>query len=135
MAYHPTNVSLGQRLRVWMRGLPGGRHFPWQYLLVGSVEVADEIPDELAARTAVLVQPDSYPTWLAFDCPRHPNERIMLNLSMRRRPYWKILEDTRLSVFPSIDAQHSGTRCHFWLKRGRPQWAIEDRMNEMDIFK
>lgn len=46
----------------------------------------------------------------------------MLNLSTRRRPFWKVTDYRRLSIYPSIDAHHLAYRCHFWMKRGRPRW-------------
>ncbi|MGW1341372.1 DUF6527 family protein [Kribbella sp. NPDC002412] len=103
---------------------------PWRYIIVGVVDAADEIPLELAARTAVLVQSANRPTWIAFDCPRHRDQRIMLNLSTRRRPYWTIHDRATLTLRPSIDATHNGSRCHFWLRRGHLRWAKLIRLNK-----
>ena len=103
---------------------------PWPYTVVGTVDAADEIPLDLAARTAVLVQPADHPTWIAFDCPRHRNQRIMLNLSTGRRPYWTIHDRVRLTLHPSIEATHNGSRCHFWLRRGHLKWAKLIRLND-----
>jgi hypothetical protein len=130
MGYHPTSTDVGHRLGLWLRQLPGSRLLPWRYLIVGTVEAADDIPDELAARTAVVVQSVGRPTWIALDCPRHGSERILLNLSIRRRPYWTIQEESRLTLTPSIDAFHLGSRCHFWIRRGHLKWAKMVRSNE-----
>jgi hypothetical protein len=130
VAYHSISLTVGQRLGLWLRQLPGSRLLPWRYLIVGTVQAADEVPDELAACTAVVVQSAGRLTWIAFDCPRHGNERIMLNLSTRRRPYWIIQEESKLTLYPSIDAVHVGSRCHFWIRRGHLKWAKAVRSNE-----
>jgi uncharacterized protein DUF6527 len=123
--YHSTSTSFVNQLALWFRRLPGSRHLPWPYIVVGYADAADEIPEQLAARIAVTVQAGDRYTWIAFDCPRHPNERIMLNLSTKRRPYWKISDEQKMTLHPSVDAFHSGGRCHFWIRHGRLKWAEE----------
>jgi hypothetical protein len=125
VSYYPFPTSIKQQVGLWLRGLPGSRHLPWPYVLVGFTDAADEIPDRIAARTAVVVQSGDRRTWIAFDCPRHRGERIMLNLSTSRRPCWRINEEPKLTLYPSIDAFHSEDRCHFWIKRGRLRWVKE----------
>jgi hypothetical protein len=49
----------------------------------------------------------------------------MLNLSTRRRPYWRIDQEPRVTLHPSVDALHSGGRCHFWMRHGQPNWVKE----------
>jgi hypothetical protein len=123
MSYRTAEMTLLRRFSLWLRKLPGGRRLPWRYLLVGEADAADEIPRRLRHRTAVLVRPGLRQTWLIFDCPRHCSERIMLNLSRRRRPYWTIEDLSRLTVYPSVDASHGSDRCHFWLKNGWIKWV------------
>jgi hypothetical protein len=126
VAYYSVRTTPWQRLGNFFRGLPGSRALPWRYVVGGVSDAADEVPDKLVLRTAVIVQSGDRQTWLVFDCPRHLGERIMLNLSTRRRPSWKIGAESVLSVYPSVDAAHAGARCHFWLRRGRIDWAKED---------
>ncbi|MEU0879531.1 DUF6527 family protein [Lentzea sp. NPDC005914] len=125
MSYHSTRTSFIDRLMLRLRKLPGSRHLPWPYIVAGHADAADEIPEKLVARTAVTVQSGDRHTWVAFDCPRHPNERIMLNLSTSRRPCWRINSEQPFTLYPSVDATHSGGRCHFWVRRGRLKWAAE----------
>jgi hypothetical protein len=110
-------------IRIWLRRLPGSRFWPWRYILIGSVQAADEVPVILPARTAVVVLAGERQTWLAFDCPKHHHERILLNLSAARRPRWSLETRNPLTIFPSIDADHKEGRCHFWIKRGKVKWG------------
>ena len=123
----------GWRFEMWLRTLPGSRLLPWPYLVVGTVAAADEVPDRLSPRTAIVVQPNGRATWLVFDCPHHTDQRIMLNLSTRRRPYWTIGEGSKLTVYPSIDAFHAAGRCHFWMRRGRVRWAKKIKLQERNV--
>ena len=126
MSYRSITSGLGPRLGIFFRRLPGAHLLPWRFLISGAADAADEVPDKIAPRSAVLVRSGDRLTWLVFDCPRHRNERVMLNLSARRRPSWKILDESNLTVYPSVDALHAGGRCHFWVKRGRVKWVKED---------
>ena len=130
MAYRPSSVTAGHKLGLWLRRLPGSRFIPWRYIVVGAVDAADEVPDVLAPRTAIVVKATDRATWVAFNCPRHSHEKILLNLSNRRRPFWTIEAEHMLTLRPSIDAHHGGTRCHFWISRGRIKWAKVVRSND-----
>lgn len=125
MSYNSTPISFWQRVGLWIRRLPGCRYLPWPYVIVGVTDAADEIPDKIPPRTVVVVQAGYRRTWVAFDCPKHRSERIMLNLSTRRRPYWRIDQEPRLTLHPSVDAVHVGDRCHFWMRHGQPNWVKE----------
>jgi hypothetical protein len=104
----------------WWQWLP----VPWRrWRIVLCVEAGDEVPEQLPSRGAVLVAPDGRPTWLAFDCPCGTGHRIMLNLSESRRPRWTLSDHTPLTLSPSIDDVGVGRRCHFFLQRGKIQWA------------
>lgn len=119
----------------WLRCLPGSRLLPWRLRLIDQVGAADDVPDVLRAKTAVLVTSREQPSWLAFDCPRHPQERILLNLAHVRHPRWSLdsgTGDNRITLYPSVDAFHAGARCHFWLRSGRVHWVADeaDRIGE-----
>lgn len=114
-----TTTSLARLLRT----LPGIRTLPWRYRILGVVEAADELPVTLPPRSATLVGGSGKAAWVAFDCPKHRTERILLNLSPSRRPRWTVLDQQLLTVTPSIDALHCGSRCHFWIRRGKLTWV------------
>ncbi|MFC4859458.1 DUF6527 family protein [Actinophytocola glycyrrhizae] len=125
VSYDSTITSVWQHLGLAVRRLPGSRYLPWSYIVAGTAEAADEIPRKLIPRTVVVVRVGDRRTWIAFDCPRHHNERVMLNLSTRRRPCWRIEQEPKLTLYPSVDAYHSGQRCHFWVRQGKPKWVEE----------
>ena len=115
-----------RRFHQLLRTLPGARLLPWRFRIIGVVEAADELPATLLPRSAILVGNLGQATWVAFACPRHNNEQILLNLSPARTPRWKIADHQLLTATPSIDAFHGGTRCHFWIRQGRLAW-VPDR--------
>jgi hypothetical protein len=122
-----TITSSVRGVSVWLRSLPGAKLWPWRYLVIISVQAADEVPAKLPARTAVVVTSKGRPSWIAFDCPRHRRERLLINLSSARRPRWSLQTDTLLTLSPSIDAVHHGERCHFWIRRGKVVWQGDNK--------
>ena len=52
---------------------------PWR--IIGEVESADDIPNQLPKRGAVLVVSGKRQKWIAFDCPCDSSHRILLNLT------------------------------------------------------
>jgi len=101
---------------------------PWKrWRVVGVVESADEVPDSLAANTAILVGSPANPKWLAFDCPCRTGHRILLNLDSNRYPSWTLLNLSKLTVRPSVDYRDSYRRCHYIVANGRIHWAKEVR--------
>jgi Family of unknown function (DUF6527) len=97
---------------------------PWRRWRIGlTVEAADEVPDELPPRVAVLVGSLEKPKWLAFDCPCREGHRIMVNLDAHNRPYWRATGKERLSLWPSIDAWRGKKRCHYVVKDGKIFWT------------
>jgi hypothetical protein len=92
---------------------------------VGAVESADEVPDRLPRRAAVLVGSGVHLKWLAFDCPCGRDHRILLNADPARSPAWLVAQDDagRLTISPSIDALSKGRRCHYFIRTGRTLWA------------
>lgn len=93
--------------------------------LVGVVADADEVPTRLPRRGMVLVGTLERPKWLAFDCPCATRHRILLNLETRRRPFWRVVTTSALTIWPSVDFR-ADFRCHYFLKRGRVVW-VRDR--------
>lgn len=109
----------------WWQWLP----LPWKkWRVVLHVEAADEIPEYLPRRGAVLVTPTDAATWIAFDCPCRQKHRVVLNLDTRRRPSWQILNKEPLSLSPSIDDVRANRRCHYFLRGGRITWVTEDQI-------
>ena len=58
----------------WWQWLP-----VWRWRILGSVDDADEVPDRLPRRAAVVVGTSSFSKWIAFDCACGRKHRIMLN--------------------------------------------------------
>src|SRR5690242_6756094 len=106
------------RISTWLRRLPGAKLWPWRYIVIGSVHAADEVPTKLPVRTAIVVKANGRASWVAFDCPKHRGERMLINLSPARRPRWSLQTDTALSLSPIVNAVHHGERCHFWIREG-----------------
>lgn len=102
----------------WTHWLPWK---PWR--VAGIVDAADEIPERLPPKAAVLVGSAQNPKWLAFDCPCEENHRILIPLDTRRHPHWTVVADARLTLFPSIDAWRGSRRCHYIVKDGKIAWV------------
>jgi len=104
----------------------------WQWLpihrwrIVGMVESADEIPEKLPPKGAVLVGTKNYSKWLAFDCPCGGRHRIMLNMDQHRWPNWTIQSLKPMTINPSVDSWEKGQRCHYFIRKGRVQWVPND---------
>lgn len=109
-------MAINRHIRWWQR-LPRRR---WRLVLV--VDEADEVPDRLPRRAAVLAGPAQNPKWIAFDCPCGQGHRVMLNLDHRRPPTWLLVNQRRLTLSPSIDDYAVG-RCHFFIRQGKIKWV------------
>lgn len=97
---------------------------PWRkWRIVALVDAADEVPESLPPRVAVLVGSTEHPKWLAFDCPCGESHRIVVSLDPRNRPHWKLSNAQKLSLWPSIDAWRGKRRCHYVIKDGRVRWV------------
>lgn len=98
--------------------------WPWRrWSIVLIVEAADEVPERLPWRGAVLVGTRAYPKWLAFDCPCGSGHRIVVTLDRGHKPHWKVTATKQLSVVPSIDYCGGGRRCHYFISNGKTVWA------------
>jgi hypothetical protein len=103
---------------------------PWRaWRIIASVEAADEVPEKLPPRTAVLVGTFAKPKWLAFDCPCGQDHRIVVPLDPKNRPFWKVLAAQRLTLNPSVDAFQGKKRCHYIVSNGRVHW-VKDKGNK-----
>jgi hypothetical protein len=106
--------------RWWRRWRPG----PWRVALV--VAEADQIPESLGFEEAVLVKSAYGAKWLAFDCPCGRGHRVMLNLDRSRRPRWDVSAEVPLSLWPSVDMDANGRRCHYVIHHGHVTWVPGD---------
>lgn len=102
----------------WLDWLPWT---PWR--VVGIVDSADEIPEVIRRKGAVLVGTETYVKWVAFDCPCGSGHRILLNVDKRTRPFWGLSGSKRLTLKPSIDYRDGTRRCHYFIADGRVHWA------------
>lgn len=97
---------------------------PWRRWRVGLVvEAADEVPDNLPPRVAVLVGTREKPKWIAFDCPCGEDHRIMVTLDPKNLPHWRLAKSEKLSLWPSIDAWRGKMRCHYIVQNGKIIWT------------
>jgi hypothetical protein len=92
---------------------------------VGFVDSADEIPQRLPHRAAVIVGSLNHIKWLAFDCPCGTGHRVLINCDAGRRPAWSVMlcSRSRLSIMPSVDQVNQGRRCHYFVRNGKIIWA------------
>lgn len=86
------------------------------------VDAADEVPEHLPRYAAVVVGSLERPKWIAFDCPCRERHRVLLNLDPRRRPAWSLRSAKPLTLYPSIDYQELGRRCHYIMRKGKALW-------------
>lgn len=80
--------------------------------------------DSLVDGVVTVVRHDQHEKWACFRCPGCCGEKIMLNLSAKRLPRWRILKDWlfRPTLEPSIWQQNE-CGCHFWIRSGQVQWC------------
>ena len=92
---------------------------------VGLAESADEIPERLPRKGAVLVGSADLLKWVAFDCPCRRGHRIMVNTDTSRQPAWRVApgSERRLTITPSIDYFGDSRRCHYSIRDGKTVWA------------
>ena len=106
------------------------KRIPWRewiprrfWRIVAVVGAADEIPETLPAKCAVLVGTPLHPKWLAFDCPCKTGHRILVTLDTRHHPHWRIIDTDKLSILPSIDYWSTERRCHYMITGGQIIWV------------
>ena len=111
------------KLAAWYKTL----RLPWRkWRIVGRVDSAADVPEQLPYRGVVLARRPQHPSWAALDCPCGSGHRLLVNLNSRRYPHWELDSGPRLSLWPSIDDRTPNRRCHFVLNNGRVRW-IQDR--------
>jgi hypothetical protein len=91
------------------------------------VDSADDIPKKLPHNGVVLVGEMTSPKWMAFDCPCRGGHRIMLNADKIRWPYWIVQALKPMTISPSIDSKEAEKRCHYFIRKGRVQWVVDDK--------
>jgi len=114
-------------LSIW--GMLPGSWRRWR--VIKSVEAGDEVPEHLPLKGAFLVGKLSEPSWIAFDCPCNEGHRVMLNLNARRSPNWKLKRMKPITLLPSIDQKRGDERCHYFITRGRIQWAPNNQGGDL----
>lgn len=112
----------GMKVR-WWDWLP---FQPWR--VVEIVDDADDVAPRLPRNGVSLVGRNGNYKWIVFDCPCRTGHRILLNVDSARCPHWQIetLDRRRVTVMPSIDYNDSTKRCHYFVRRGKIQWAKND---------
>lgn len=90
---------------------------------ISTVETADQVPERIPRRGAVLVGDPTRPSWIAFDCPCTDRHRVLLNLDAHRWPHWTVTDHTALTLHPSVDELRPGARCHYLLRHGQVTWV------------
>lgn len=86
-----------------------------------------EVPAEVTRHELAVVGTVEHPKWAVLECPCGRGHQLTVNLSRQRRPFWRLsIEKREPSLGPSIDSG-SPYRCHFWLRRGRVEWARDAR--------
>lgn len=98
-----------------------------RWRIVTRVEEADLVPARLPPRGAALAGPPGAPKWLALDCPCGTGHRLLVNLDSSRRPAWRLVSASPLTIRPSLDTTQTGTRCHFTITSGKVRWAGSSR--------
>ena len=71
----------------------------------------------------IVVEGGTGPSWIAFDCPCELRHRLLVPVSKRMSPNWKLTGLKRPSLYPSVDSIEQSRRCHFWLSEGKVRWA------------
>jgi hypothetical protein len=102
----------------WWHWLPRFRWF-----IAGTVEQADEVPERLPSKAAILVGSMQQPKWLAFDCPCRTGHRILIPLHRAQNPHWRVLAEKPLTVAPSVDYRTPQKRCHYFIRGGWVLWS------------
>lgn len=92
-------------------------------MVAGSVTSVSHLSERLPRRAAVLVLDGERMKWVAFDCPCNMGHRILVPLDSRVRPHWTVRNVHPFTLYPSIDAETDGRRCHYVIARGRIVWV------------
>jgi hypothetical protein len=93
-------------------------------MFVARVQRDHPSPNELRPGCMTVVRDGKVDKWICFRCPGGCGEKIMLNMSAKRSPRWRVLVDwiRRPTVEPSV-LQANECRCHFWVRNGKVEWC------------
>jgi len=89
--------------------------------------IVDEHPEkEMIPENLLLIveEEKKYKKWVYLRCPCGCKELILLSLSKKSYPHWKIKLNRQNipTIFPSI-RRTSGCRSHFWIYQGIVYWC------------
>lgn len=85
-----------------------------------------DLPDVIEPETIYLIPSADHgkPFSATVACPGDCGEPITLNLMKPYRPRWE-LDETTITLSPSIDMKLKPCKCHFFIKNGALKWANE----------
>jgi len=88
--------------------------------LVSRFSPTHPTPEELKTGQLIIVRDGGLEKAACLRCPGGCGAKIVLLLSAKRWPTWKVQLDWlgRPTVEPSV-RQLNDCRCHFWIRRGR----------------
>lgn len=88
------------------------------------VLVDNPIRGEVTPNTLFIVGVAPHLKWAYLQCPCGCGDLIMLSLAKDASPSWRVKLDRlgRPSLSPSVN-KTSGCRSHFWLRKGKIEWA------------
>jgi len=98
-----------------------------KWRVTASVRRADDLPDRIPRRAAILVGSPDSPKWIAFGCPCRREHRVLLNLNSAREPHWNVRGTAPLTIWPSIDDRSLPGGCHYFIRAGRIVWVPSAR--------
>lgn len=83
----------------------------------------------LKRNTILIIKKDFEYEWIKFKCPCGCNNDIILPLSNKKVPNWKLSIDTqnKVTLFPSVNAIGFKCKAHFWISKNRVKWVSCDR--------
>lgn len=93
-------------------------------MVAGSTTSVSQIPKRLPRRAVVLVLDGERMKWVSFDCLCNRGHRILVPLDSRVRPHWTVRNVHPFTLYPSIDSEADGRRCHYVIARGRIVWVL-----------
>jgi len=94
--------------------------------MIGRVSATHPTPDALPPGRLVIVRDDGLEKSACFQCPGGCGAKIILSMSPKRRPGWRVSLDwlSRPTVEPSV-RQLNACRCHFWIRGGTVEWCAD----------
>src|SRR5882762_3120626 len=102
---------------------------PQYFDRVHTVSRMSAIPSDIA-RDIYVVEKGWRRAWAVFNCPCERGHRLVVNLSPRRNPCWRLsVRGGLASLWPSLWLKEE-CRSHFWIRRNRIYWAaVWDNQN------